>query len=75
MRNATEVPFCCPLCGSQQYETVIVALPSGATHRSSLFQCAGCTVVFRDREKFARQAKFEQSGTAGESGTYMQMLE
>ena len=34
-----------------------VTLPIGLTHKSSLFECAGCSVVFRDKDKFTKRAK------------------
>lgn len=58
MRDADAIRFCCPLYGSSVYETVVATLPSGINHGTELFQCAGCSVVFRDRDKFTKRAKY-----------------
>ena len=61
------IRFRCPLCGSSVYETVVVTLPSGVTHKSSLFECAGCSVVFRDKGKFTKRAKYVLNNDKGRS--------
>lgn len=43
------VPFKCPICRSQVYIGV-----GDARDRRPIFDCAGCTVMFRDPERFTR---------------------
>lgn len=54
------IPFRCPLCSSTVYEQIVVKLPSGRQHQSSLYRCAGCSVVFQDKDAFTRRAKYRQ---------------
>jgi hypothetical protein len=61
MRDTGEIAPNCPLGGSQQYENLVVELPSGARYESSLLQSARCTVMFRDKDKFTRRAKYQRS--------------
>lgn len=53
------LPFVCPLCASTVYEQVLVERPDRPPFLSSLYRCAGCSVVFTDREKFTRLARFK----------------
>lgn len=71
MQDPVGIRFCCPLCGSTVFGAVMVTLPSGAVHKSSLLECAGCSVVFRDKERFTARAKFQQNPGAGPAASYM----
>lgn len=44
--------FNCPLCGSTQAFVVSVPRPKGETYYTPFFECAGCTVMFRDVRRF-----------------------
>jgi transposase len=50
--------FRCPLCSSNVYEQVMMRRPDGSSAATQSFQCAGCTVVFRDAARFTRCEKF-----------------
>jgi len=56
-RNRT--PFRCPLCGSTIFEQVMVARPSGWSYLTAFFECARCSVMFRDAERLARCERYE----------------
>jgi hypothetical protein len=47
-------PFQCPLCQSAFFSIVEVKRPNGARYRTEFYECAGCTVMFRDPEKFTQ---------------------
>jgi hypothetical protein len=51
--------FRCPLCSSTVYLTVIVRRPSGASYATEFFECAGCSLMFRDADRIARCERFE----------------
>ena len=44
----------CPLCLGGAYAQVTVARPNGDAYRTSFFECARCSVVFRDAGRFSR---------------------
>ena len=48
--------FECPVCGSGNYQPVIVARPNGGTYRTEFYECAGCTTMFRDPKRFRKPA-------------------
>ena len=48
-KSRPRVPFKCPICRSQVYIGV-----GDARDRRPVFECAGCTVMFRDPERFTR---------------------
>jgi uncharacterized Zn finger protein len=56
-RTTTEIPFDCPLCGSNLCLHVVVRRPSGDYYETSFFKCAGCSVVFLDPESFSLQVR------------------
>ena len=49
--------FQCPLCDATVYERVIVTRPSGKPYDTDFYQCGGCSVVFRDKDKFSKQVR------------------
>jgi uncharacterized C2H2 Zn-finger protein len=46
--------FRCPICRSQRYEAVVVRARTGKPYQTEFFECAGCSVMFRDPPKFTR---------------------
>lgn len=54
MPQTPAIPFRCPICRSQIYMAVTVRRPSGKTYRTEFFECGGCSVMFRDPQKFTR---------------------
>ncbi|HSD44208.1 MAG TPA: hypothetical protein VLD36_20385 [Burkholderiales bacterium] len=58
-RDPDRTPFRCPLCGSSVYEQATVARPSGAGYLTEFFECAGCSLMFRDAERITRRERFE----------------
>src|SRR5271165_3507745 len=57
------MPFRCPLCRSTAYQGVTVRRRDGSLYVSALQQCAGCSVVFTDAERFSRPPEPARSGT------------
>lgn len=51
---APEFSFSCPLCHSFHYLPVYVKRPNGSEYRTEFYQCAACTVMFRDPVRFTR---------------------
>ncbi len=51
--------FTCPLCGSTAYEHVLIRRTGGSILQTTSFQCSGCTVLFRDPERFTRLERME----------------
>jgi len=47
-------PFCCPVCGCVKYVRVKERRRNGDWYRTEFWQCFGCSVMFRDPEKFTR---------------------
>jgi hypothetical protein len=47
-------PFRCPICRSQRYEAVVVRRTSAKPYTTEFFECAGCSVMFRDPVRFTR---------------------
>lgn len=50
-------PFECPLCGAEEYDQVQVLDKLGHERKTQAFQCRGCTVMFKNRDKFTRHRK------------------
>jgi hypothetical protein len=44
--------FNCPLCGSTQAFVVCVPRPNGVMYATAFLECGGCTVMFRDVQRF-----------------------
>ena len=57
--------FWCPICGTEGYVYASVARPDGSSRVISLYQCAGCSVVFSDPEKFTarKRLRLRRSGS------------
>jgi len=64
--NAVYEEFCCPICGSEKYNEVRqsnkVYGPGGKSWTVH-YTCRGCTVMFKDPEKFTKAGKGGQDGT------------
>jgi predicted RNA-binding Zn-ribbon protein involved in translation (DUF1610 family) len=45
-------PFICPICGSPQFGRVVVPRDNGTNYVTTFYHCAGCSVMFTDREAF-----------------------
>jgi hypothetical protein len=54
----TDIPFNCPLCGSNQCLSVVVKRTNGDYYRTAFYRCAGCTVMFLNPEKFSKQIRY-----------------
>ena len=46
------VPFVCPVCGSKEFHQVITKRSDGVRRLTGAYECAGCSTMFRDAEKF-----------------------
>jgi len=46
--------WCCPLCNSGVYLSVLIPRNDGTFYKTDFFQCLGCTVMFRIPDKFTR---------------------
>jgi hypothetical protein len=53
--------FVCPLCTSNHALHVSVSRPNGEVYRTEFYQCAGCSVMFRDIDHFTklRRARYD----------------
>ena len=49
--------FVCPICKSEGYTYTSVERPDGSQRAISLYQCAGCSVVFSDPAKLTEQKR------------------
>ncbi|MGH8702553.1 MAG: hypothetical protein ACREVR_15485 [Burkholderiales bacterium] len=56
-------PFRCPLCRPTIFEQVTVARPAGGAYLTAFFECAGCSVMFRDAERLTRCERYEPEKT------------
>jgi len=60
-REARKVPFECPICGSIDYNEVVVSRfkPGLSSARQSVpyCECVGCSVLFRNALKFNKAGK------------------
>ncbi len=55
--------FNCPLCGSTQAFVVCVPKPNGETYATAFLECSGCTVMFRDVQRFMWLIKHQKDPT------------
>ncbi len=46
------VPFACPVCGGDEFHQVILERPEDVRRLTGAYECAGCSTMFRDAEKF-----------------------
>jgi len=46
------IPFACPVCGSDEFHQVTYQRSDGVTQLTGAYQCAGCSAMFKDAEKF-----------------------
>ena len=62
--------FRCPICRSTLYTVVKVRTASGQWRESSLLECLGCSVVFRDAAKLTafEPDGYQHAGTPREGG-------
>jgi hypothetical protein len=44
----------CPLCDTTAYNRVRVRRPDGKEYLTEFYECAGCTVMFRNPGRFTR---------------------
>ncbi len=54
MSTLNQVSFRCPICRSQRYEAVVVRKATHKPYTTEFFECAGCSVMFRDPVRFTR---------------------
>ena len=55
--------FVCPICGADSYGPVVVKRPSRRDlYHTEFFECAGCTVMFRDPIRFRKPATVSPIG-------------
>ena len=54
--------FRCPLCKSVQALIVFLPRPGGRSYKTPFYQCAGCTVLFHDVERFSRLTSKQVGG-------------
>ena len=62
--------FRCPICRATLYTVVKVKMPSGQWRETSLLECLGCSVVFRDAVKLTafEPDGYQHAGTPREPG-------
>ncbi len=49
----------CPLCGSTAYDFVYVRRSDGSILQTQAYHCGGCSVMFKDPDKFTKQENVE----------------
>ena len=49
------LPFECPICGSDRFTQVAVKGREGVPRLTGAYECKGCSIVFRERERFTAQ--------------------
>jgi hypothetical protein len=49
------IPFSCPICGSDGFTQVLVRGGDGRTRLTQAYECLGCSVMFRERERFTKR--------------------
>jgi hypothetical protein len=55
MNAAPPIPyFLCRICGSRDYEKVIVKKRDGRPYDTPFFACMGCTTMFGDPTKYSK---------------------
>lgn len=55
---STPGKWTCRVCGSDQYNRVIVIRRHGGRYATNFFACAQCNVMFLNPDKFGRDAEF-----------------
>lgn len=58
------IPFKCPICGSDGFTQVAVKGRDGAQRLTQAYECRGCSVMFRERERFTAH-RLQVIGAAG----------
>ncbi len=58
-RPSVRFVFRCPLCGSTAYDYVTVLRADGSILQTQTYQCGGCSVLFRDPERFTKLEQVE----------------
>jgi uncharacterized Zn finger protein len=48
------LPFACPVCSSDEFHQVILERPDGVRRVTGAYECAGCSTMFRDADKFTK---------------------
>jgi transposase-like protein len=48
------LPFVCPVCGSDEFHQATYQR-NGVTRLTSAYQCAHCSVLFKDPDKFTSE--------------------
>jgi hypothetical protein len=48
------IPFICPICGSDGFTQVAVKGRDGTIRVTQAYECKGCSVMFRERERFTK---------------------
>lgn len=46
------LPFLCPICGSDGFQVVIVKRADGVPRTTEAYECRGCSAMFRDADRF-----------------------
>src|SRR5437870_4939779 len=57
-QRPTDIPFDCPLCGSNQCLSVVVPRPNGDYYTTRFYKCAGCTAMFLDPDRFSKEVRY-----------------
>jgi predicted RNA-binding Zn-ribbon protein involved in translation (DUF1610 family) len=47
------IPFACPVCGSDEFHQVTYQRSDGVRRLTGAYECASCSVMFKDAEKFS----------------------
>jgi transcriptional regulator NrdR family protein len=48
------LPFECPICGSDGFRQVEVKGRDGVARLTQAYECAGCSTMFREGERFTK---------------------
>jgi hypothetical protein len=48
------IPFECPVCGSDGFRQVQMKGRDGTSRLTQAYECAGCSTMFRERERFTK---------------------
>lgn len=51
------IPFKCPICGSDGFTQVSVKSQDGSSRLTQAYECRGCSVMFRQRERFTKHRR------------------
>jgi hypothetical protein len=57
---SAKATFRCPICRSHFYKEVVVA-KAGGFYKTEFFECSGCSVMFRDPDRFTRFEPYSAS--------------